>query len=535
MLFDRYGVATVESCFDAIITPPPGPTAREILAKVGRDLGLGRTTPSTAASGDPACARRHPRPHGGGRRRSAWCSTSGASPQTRGPINHCGDYSDGVFLQIGWRRSPVLADTPGGWPARRQRGRRTLIGCASQAGTLLTPGLSGAHERQDVRDPAVAGRARRRGGEGGRQADAGRPERSTTPACTAGTATAAHTSCAESSVAARWPLLRPTAGTPSTWSPTHGTCPRVHRGALPLPRRVAVSLAVDSGEQGSSAAASATKARRMLGRPLHVDRGPLDPGLLGRPRRTRDKSRSGHHRPRVARPSANRRLADASRSRPAGHRIPHHRGGGWSDPSSGHPAGGPRRALLEVSPRPRSPTTASCSPARSRATRYVVRRGGDADRARLAPARTGVLPTAVAARLADGAPRRVDLLRRVRDEGPLVWEDCRVPPQVGATERQGAAIGRDVGDAVPPARGRRCRLTRTGSGTGRHGGSSGRPPPATPARPRTYDAIWTDLRACLLPSHEPTRDRGPVPGPVGPHQGPQLGRPVRGSAGARDR
>ena len=67
---------------------------------------------------------------------------SGTSPQAKGPINHCADYADGVFLAK-WL-APILrnlADTPGAdGRARRQRGRRAAHRDAVPApGTLLTP------------------------------------------------------------------------------------------------------------------------------------------------------------------------------------------------------------------------------------------------------------------------------------------------------------------------------------------------------------------------------------------------------------
>jgi N-methylhydantoinase B len=116
-LVQRYGVAEVEACFDAILERTTETYRREILAKIpvgswvwedyaehdGIDepqlhtqrITLTRTTPD-----DPDGER-------------LVLDFDGTSPQAKGPINHCGDYSDGVFLKK-WL-APILrnlADTP---------------------------------------------------------------------------------------------------------------------------------------------------------------------------------------------------------------------------------------------------------------------------------------------------------------------------------------------------------------------------------------------------------------------------------------
>ena len=116
-LFDRYGVETVESCFDAIISRTTETYRREILAKIpvgswvwedyaehdGVDepqLHAQRITLTHTAPDDPDGER-------------LVLDFDGTSPQAKGPINHCGDYSDGVFLKK-WL-APILrnlADTP---------------------------------------------------------------------------------------------------------------------------------------------------------------------------------------------------------------------------------------------------------------------------------------------------------------------------------------------------------------------------------------------------------------------------------------
>jgi N-methylhydantoinase B len=116
-LFERYGVAEVEACFDAILERTTETYRREILAKIpvgswvwedyaehdGVDeprLHAQRITLTHTSPDDPDGER-------------LVLDFDGTSPQAKGPINHCGDYSDGVFLKK-WL-APILrnlADTP---------------------------------------------------------------------------------------------------------------------------------------------------------------------------------------------------------------------------------------------------------------------------------------------------------------------------------------------------------------------------------------------------------------------------------------
>jgi N-methylhydantoinase B len=116
-LFDRYGRDTVESCFDAIIDRTTQTYRREILSKIpvgtwtwedyaehdGVDeprLHTQRITLTRTPDDDPGGAR-------------LVIDFSGTSAQAKGPINHCADYSDGVFLKK-WL-APILrnlADSP---------------------------------------------------------------------------------------------------------------------------------------------------------------------------------------------------------------------------------------------------------------------------------------------------------------------------------------------------------------------------------------------------------------------------------------
>ena len=116
-LFERYGKATVEACFDAILDKTTETFRREILSKIpvgeyvwedyaehdGVDaprLHTQRITMTRTAADDP-----------GGER--LVLDFHGTAPQAKGPINHCGDYADGNFLKK-WL-APVLrnlADSP---------------------------------------------------------------------------------------------------------------------------------------------------------------------------------------------------------------------------------------------------------------------------------------------------------------------------------------------------------------------------------------------------------------------------------------
>ncbi|WP_293782294.1 hydantoinase B/oxoprolinase family protein [uncultured Aeromicrobium sp.] len=116
-LFDRYGREAVESAFDAIIDNTTRTYRREILSKIPvgtwvwedyaehdgveePKLHTQRITLTRTAEDDPEGER-------------LILDFAGTSPQAKGPINHCGDYSDGVFLKK-WL-APILrnlADTP---------------------------------------------------------------------------------------------------------------------------------------------------------------------------------------------------------------------------------------------------------------------------------------------------------------------------------------------------------------------------------------------------------------------------------------
>ncbi|MGO1165557.1 MAG: hydantoinase B/oxoprolinase family protein [Janibacter sp.] len=116
-LFDRYGRGPVEEAFDAIIDNTTKTYRREILSQIPvgtwvwedyaehdgveePKLHTQRITLTKTAVDDPEGER-------------LIFDFAGTSPQAKGPINHCGDYSDGVFLKK-WL-APILrnlAETP---------------------------------------------------------------------------------------------------------------------------------------------------------------------------------------------------------------------------------------------------------------------------------------------------------------------------------------------------------------------------------------------------------------------------------------
>jgi N-methylhydantoinase B len=113
-LFDRYGRATVEACFDAIVDKTTEAFRRELLARIPDGTWAWEDYAEHDGVDPP---RLHAQritltktSEGGGR---LILDFTGTSPQAKGPINHCGDYADGNFLAK-WL-APILrnlADTP---------------------------------------------------------------------------------------------------------------------------------------------------------------------------------------------------------------------------------------------------------------------------------------------------------------------------------------------------------------------------------------------------------------------------------------
>jgi N-methylhydantoinase B len=98
-LFDRYGRATVEACFDAIVEATTEAFRRELLARIPDGTWAWEDYAEHDGVDPP---RLHAQritltktPEDGGR---LILDFTGTSPQAKGPINHCGDYADGNFL-----------------------------------------------------------------------------------------------------------------------------------------------------------------------------------------------------------------------------------------------------------------------------------------------------------------------------------------------------------------------------------------------------------------------------------------------------
>ncbi|MDP9460600.1 MAG: hydantoinase B/oxoprolinase family protein [Actinomycetota bacterium] len=113
-LFDRYGVAAVEACFDAILASSTEVYRREILSRIPDGTYVWEDYAEHDGVDEPKLHRQ--------RITLTMDSTAevpltidftGTGPQARGPINHCGDYADGNFLKK-WL-APILrnlAETP---------------------------------------------------------------------------------------------------------------------------------------------------------------------------------------------------------------------------------------------------------------------------------------------------------------------------------------------------------------------------------------------------------------------------------------
>ena len=110
-LFERYGTAQVEACFDAILERTTETFRREVLAKipdgtyVWEDYAENDGVDPPTLHGQRITLTKEPH--------KLVIDFTGTSPQAKGPINHAGDYADGNFLKK-WL-APILrnlADTP---------------------------------------------------------------------------------------------------------------------------------------------------------------------------------------------------------------------------------------------------------------------------------------------------------------------------------------------------------------------------------------------------------------------------------------
>ena len=229
---------------------------------------------------------------------------TGTGPQAKGPINHCGDYADGDFLKK-WL-APILrnlADTPERMAELDvNEGVVPLIEMRfPQPGTLLTPVFpapTNARTFVILRLLGVLAGVLAKAVDGRMPADQ---------------ETIRYTGVYGDDLDGNAYLMREVLGggsggryyadgedtihvVPDSPQPAD----RVHRGAVPVPRRAARPGRRLRRRRASTAAAWATRSTSgcCKRRPLHVDRRPLDPGLLGRQGRQGRAAVPGHHRPR---------------------------------------------------------------------------------------------------------------------------------------------------------------------------------------------------------------------------------------------
>ncbi|MCC5576959.1 hydantoinase B/oxoprolinase family protein [Microtetraspora sp. AC03309] len=113
-LFDRYGRDAVEACFDAIITKTTETFRRELLAKIPEGVHVWEDYAEHDGVDEPRLhTQRITLTVDHAAEVPLTIDFTGTSPQAKGPINHAGDYADGVFLKK-WL-APILrnlADTP---------------------------------------------------------------------------------------------------------------------------------------------------------------------------------------------------------------------------------------------------------------------------------------------------------------------------------------------------------------------------------------------------------------------------------------
>ena len=211
------------------------------------------------------------------------------------------------------------------------------------AGHAADAGLPGADQRPHVRDPAAARRARRRGRQGGRRPDAGRPgDDPLHRRLRRGPRRPALPDARGARRRLRRPLLRRRRGHHPRRARLAEPAERVHRGALPVPWSSRSSLADGlRRRRGSSAAGSATRSTSGCSRtatscPSRTGRswpaGACEGGLAGQPFQVVIDPGGPNEREVDA-------LADAEPVK-AGEviRIRTTGGGGWGDPLERDPA-----------------------------------------------------------------------------------------------------------------------------------------------------------------------------------------------------
>ena len=116
-LYERYGIDTVESCFDSMMDATTEIYRREILSKIPKGEYTWEDYAEHDGVDEPqlhtqriTLTKTGPEDERGER---LILDFTGTGPQAKGPINHCGDYADGNFLAK-WL-APVLrnlADSP---------------------------------------------------------------------------------------------------------------------------------------------------------------------------------------------------------------------------------------------------------------------------------------------------------------------------------------------------------------------------------------------------------------------------------------
>jgi N-methylhydantoinase B len=110
-LFRRYGRQTVEACFETILERTTAIFKNELLSKIPEGTYVWEDYAEHDGVDPPRLhTQRMTLTHAGGR---LIIDFAGTSPQAKGPINHAGNYADGVFLKK-WL-APILrnlADTP---------------------------------------------------------------------------------------------------------------------------------------------------------------------------------------------------------------------------------------------------------------------------------------------------------------------------------------------------------------------------------------------------------------------------------------
>ncbi|WP_233492101.1 hydantoinase B/oxoprolinase family protein [Blastococcus sp. TF02A-30] len=99
-LFDRYGVAAVEACFDAILANSTEVYRREILSQIPDGTYVWEDYAEHDGVEEPQLHRqRITLTMDSSAETPLVIDFTGTGPQAKGPINHCGDYADGNFLK----------------------------------------------------------------------------------------------------------------------------------------------------------------------------------------------------------------------------------------------------------------------------------------------------------------------------------------------------------------------------------------------------------------------------------------------------